>query len=92
MISRSTAQTAESYAKYRQRGDFANGDRNRRRWSTRKRSRASTRPFVNWRYIMFTHNDSDDEMALARRAAAGIGVDRLTWEITITGETCSRAA
>jgi hypothetical protein len=39
-------------------------------------------PFVNWRYILFSHNDSDDEMALARRMAAGIGVDRLTWEIT----------
>ena len=39
-------------------------------------------PFVNWRYILFTHNDSDEEMDLARRMAAEIGVDRLSWEIT----------
>ena len=39
-------------------------------------------PFLNWRYILFTWNDSDDEMALARRLAADIGVDRLCWEIT----------
>ena len=39
-------------------------------------------PFVNWRYILFSHNDSDEEMALARRMAAEIGVDRLSWEIT----------
>ena len=39
-------------------------------------------PFVNWRYILFTHNDSDEEMDLARRMATEIGVDRLSWEIT----------
>ena len=39
-------------------------------------------PFVNWRYILFSHNDSDEEMELARKMAAEIGVDRLSWEIT----------
>jgi hypothetical protein len=39
-------------------------------------------PFVNWRYILFSHNDSDEEMELARKTAAEIGVDRLSWEIT----------
>ena len=39
-------------------------------------------PFLNWRYILFNWNDSDEEMALARRLAAEIGVDRLSWEIT----------
>ena len=39
-------------------------------------------PFINWRYILFTHNDSDAEMALARELAADIGVDRLCWELT----------
>jgi hypothetical protein len=37
---------------------------------------------VNWRYILFTHNDSDAEMDLARKMAAEIGVDRLCWELT----------
>jgi hypothetical protein len=39
-------------------------------------------PVVNWRYILFTWNDSDEEMQRAREMAADIGVDRLTWEIT----------
>jgi hypothetical protein len=39
-------------------------------------------PFINWRYILFTHNDSEAEMARARQMAAGIGVDRLCWELT----------
>jgi len=39
-------------------------------------------PFLNWRYILFRWNDSDEEMQLARKTAAEIGVDRLCWEIT----------
>ena len=39
-------------------------------------------PFINWRYILFTHNDSDAEMQRARQLAAEIGVDRLCWELT----------
>jgi hypothetical protein len=39
-------------------------------------------PFINWRYILFTHNDNDREMALARQLAGEIGVDRLCWELT----------
>ena len=39
-------------------------------------------PFINWRYILFTHNDSDEEMTRARKMASEIGVDRLCWELT----------
>jgi hypothetical protein len=39
-------------------------------------------PVLNWRYILFTWNDSDEEMTRARETAAEVGVDRLTWEIT----------
>ncbi len=39
-------------------------------------------PQLNWRYILFTWNDNDDEMARARELAQEIGVDRLCWEIT----------
>ncbi len=37
---------------------------------------------MNWRYILFNWNDSDEEMQKARAMAAEIGVDRLCWEIT----------
>jgi hypothetical protein len=74
--------TAESYAKYRQRGDFAKAIRNLTALADEKRKNGLDVPFVNWRYILFTHNDSDEEMAQARTMAAEIGVDRLSWEIT----------
>jgi hypothetical protein len=74
--------TAESYAKYRQRGDFAKAIRNLRAAAGEKRGAGRDVPFINWRYILFTHNDSDAEMDLARSMAAEIGVDRLCWEVT----------
>jgi hypothetical protein len=74
--------TAESYVKYRQRGDFAKAIRNLTALCDEKRKNGFDVPFINWRYILFTHNDSDEEMELARKMAAEIGVDRLSWEIT----------
>ena len=52
------------------------------RWPTRSARPGRDLPFLNWRYILFNWNDSDEEMARARRLAADIGVDRLCWEIT----------
>ena len=72
----------DTYVQYRQRGDFAKAIRNLTALADEKRRNGLDVPFVNWRYILFTHNDSDEEMDLARRMAAEIGVDRLSWEIT----------
>ena len=74
--------TPESYVQYRQRGDFAKAIRNLAALVDEKRRMGLDVPFVNWRYILFTHNDSDKEMDRARAMAADIGVDRLSWEIT----------
>ena len=74
--------TPQSYAKYRQRGDFDKAIRSLRAAVHEKHTLGRDVPFINWRYILFTHNDSDDEMNLARSMAADIGVDRLTWELT----------
>lgn len=74
--------TPESYAAYRQRGDFAKAMRHLAAAMDEKRRTGVDVPFVNWRYILFTHNDSDAEMELARKMAAEIGVDRLCWELT----------
>lgn len=74
--------TAESYVKYRQRGDFAKAMRNLAAAARAKRDSGRDIPFINWRYILFTHNDSDEEMDLARRMAADLGIDRLCWELT----------
>ena len=72
----------ESYVKYRQRGDFARALRNLGAATRAKRTAGRDVPFVNWRYILFTHNDSDEEMNRARELAEELGVDRLCWELT----------
>jgi hypothetical protein len=74
--------TPESYVKYRRRGDFEKAMRNLRTAAEEKRSGGRDVPFLNWRYILFKHNDSDEEMRLARQTATAIGVDRLCWELT----------
>lgn len=72
----------ESYIKYRQRGDLAKALANLRTATAEKRAAGRDVPFINWRYILFTHNDSPEEMDLARTMAADMGVDRLCWELT----------
>jgi hypothetical protein len=74
--------TPESYVKYRQRGDFNKAIGTLSAMADEKRTSGRDVPFLNWRYILFKWNDSDEEMAEARRLAASIGVDRLCWEIT----------
>jgi hypothetical protein len=74
--------TKDSYVKYRQRGDFDKAIRNLRAAADEKRSAGRDVPFINWRYILFVHNDSDEEMTRARQMATEMGVDRLCWELT----------
>ena len=74
--------TPESYVKYRQRGDFNKAIATLGAMADEKRRSGRDVPFLNWRYILFTWNDSDREMNEARRLAAELGVDRLCWEIT----------
>jgi len=73
---------AESYVQYRQRGRFDVAMQNLRAMVDEKRTSGRDLPFLNWRYILFKWNDSDEEMELARRMAQDFGVDRLCWEIT----------
>ena len=74
--------TPATYAIYRKRGDFDKAIRHLTVACEEKRRTGRDVPFINWRYILFTHNDSDAEMQLARTLAGEIGVDRLCWELT----------
>jgi len=74
--------TPESYLKYRQRGNFDLAIRNLRAMADEKTKAGRDLPVLNWRYILFNWNDSAEEMDAARRLAAEIGIDRLSWEIT----------
>jgi hypothetical protein len=70
------------YVKYRQRGNFDKALANLRAMADEKRKAGRDVPHLNWRYILFNWNDSDEEMNRAREIAAEVGVDRLCWEIT----------
>ncbi len=72
----------EAYVRYRQRGNFEKAIANLRALIDEKHKSGSAAPFINWRYILFNWNDSDEEMERARQMATEIGVDRLCWEIT----------
>jgi hypothetical protein len=71
-----------AYEQYRRRGKFEVALANLRAMCDEKTRSGRDVPFVNWRYILFTWNDSDEEMARARALAADAGVDRLCWELT----------
>jgi hypothetical protein len=72
----------ENYVKYRQRGDLKVALHNLAAMADEKSQTDRDVPFINWRYILFKWNDSDEEMNLARQRAVELGVDRLVWEIT----------
>jgi Radical SAM superfamily/Iron-sulfur cluster-binding domain len=71
-----------SYVLYRKRGDFNAAIRSLAAAAGEKQKANRDVPFINWRYILFTHNDSDEEMNRARTMAADLGIDRLSWELT----------
>lgn len=72
----------DTYVRYRQRGKFDLAVANLRAMADEKAKSGRDVPQLNWRYILFNWNDSDDEMEKARAMATEYGVDRLTWEIT----------
>ncbi|MBI2838549.1 MAG: SPASM domain-containing protein [Acidobacteria bacterium] len=70
------------YSIYRRGGDFDKVLNIMRRLVAIRKALARERPIVNWRYLLFRWNDSDEEMNRARTLAREIGVDRLCWETT----------
>ncbi len=72
----------DTYVRYRQRGNFDKALANLRAMADEKQKSGRDVPHLNWRYILFNWNDSDEEMNRARQLAAEAGVDRLCWEIT----------
>ena len=57
----------DTYVQYRQRGKFDVALRNLRVMAEEKRRSRRDVPHLNWRYILFKWNDSDEEMNLARQ-------------------------
>jgi organic radical activating enzyme len=73
-----------SYRQYRVHGDLKKALANLRAFVRAcARARTAERMEIIWQYILFEWNDSDDELAEARRLAAEIGV-MLKWVFTHT--------
>jgi len=75
--------TSYSYARYRRGGQFDLALKNLEAIVELK-NRLSIPIHVQWRYILFEWNDSDEEMDRARELAVRTGVDSLVWLITTT--------
>ena len=73
--------SAESYSKYRVRGDFERVIGHIRRIVAYRRQYKSERPFLRWQFIIFGHNEH--EIGAARKLAAELGmhfVPKLSWD------------
>lgn len=47
-------------------------------------------PFVEWKYILFVYNDSDEELIAAQQKAEALGIDSLWFVLTFTPERSRR--
>ncbi|MDT9304248.1 MAG: 4Fe-4S cluster-binding domain-containing protein [Limnospira sp. PMC 1291.21] len=70
----------EKYEIYRRGGDWEKCIRFMKDAVANKN--ANNHPHVIWKYILFDHNDSDEEIAKANEIAQNIGVDRLLFILT----------
>jgi hypothetical protein len=68
----------ESYAAFRRNGFLPDV------WQFMRtaRARMSTRTFIEWKYILFEHNDSDEDLLHAQHLADEFGIDSLLFIIT----------
>ncbi len=71
----------DSYEKYRVNGRIDRVFDGMRRLVRLRQELGLERPLIVWRYILFSWNDSRDEMDLARALAKEIGVDHLAWHL-----------
>jgi sulfatase maturation enzyme AslB (radical SAM superfamily) len=74
--------TKEMYEKYRVGGNFDLVMENMQRVIARKRERGLQYPLVEWRFLVFSHNEH--EVPLAREMAQAMGVDILDFYFGVT--------
>ncbi len=73
--------TQETYERYRVNGRLERVLDAMRRMVAMRNAQGKKRPLIVWRYILFAWNDSAEEMNLARKMAAEIGVGHLAWHL-----------
>ncbi len=72
----------ETYEKYRVGGDFDLVQDNMRRFIARKRERGLHYPLIEWRFLVFSHNEHEVEHA--RKMALDMGVDIVDFYFGVT--------
>lgn len=72
----------ETYVRYRRGGDFALITENMRRLARRKRQLGLERPVLEWRFLLFQHNQHETE--LARQMVDDLGADNLEFYYGMT--------
>jgi hypothetical protein len=77
----------QSYEQYRTNGDVDQVLAFMKRGAARAKN---TRTAIVWKYIVFAHNDSDEELIAAQHLAKEIGVTRLLFVLTHTGNKSKR--
>lgn len=65
--------SADSYARYRRGGNFENAINNLKEVLDIRKRMGTSRPFIEWQYVVFKHNQH--EISAAQRFANSIGVD-----------------
>lgn len=68
----------EAYEQYRRQGDLTTVIK----FMRDAKSRGNSNMFVEWKYILFEFNDSDDDLKRAQQIAEDIGVDSILFIIT----------
>jgi radical SAM protein with 4Fe4S-binding SPASM domain len=79
----------ETYTRYREGGNFDVVLEGMRSLVALRKEMAFPTPFIEWRYLLFQWNDSDEQMEKARELAQEIGVDRLTWHVAAFRENAA---
>ncbi|HHQ48504.1 MAG TPA: aminotransferase class III-fold pyridoxal phosphate-dependent enzyme, partial [Acidobacteria bacterium] len=81
----------ESYSRYRVHGDFELAVRFMSGFAERRRVLGATTRIV-WKYVLFRHNSSEDEIREAQRLAVEAGVDELRFVLTRNGPAAEDVA
>jgi len=81
--------TQESYEKYRVRGKLQVAMDGMEGVLEARERLGRSRPLLCWRYILFSWNDSPEEMTLARSMAREVGVDYFAWHLNVAEEEYS---
>lgn len=78
----------ETYEKYRVGGHFDLVMSNMQRFIARKRERGLTYPLIEWRFLVFSHNEHEVEQA--RQMALANGVDIIDFYFGVTPQAVER--